>query len=399
MTARPALRNDAILIRRLAETYSPEFAESWQRLPHVILPGDGFTDHLLAEDTPGVRQICETMPCLDHLPWKDFILDLGDSFPVVVRRLRRDTEGTDNVFDHTPGFWNYYSDPQNRTWARVRPLQRLQKDPYSSIWLGLQAMCARMPAPNQPVERIVSATDLIDSLDGEKHVFVEVFREKFLRETTASQEPVRLPGGRKGLRIIRPEMFVIPVDDPWDQQRTITIHGYDPTHFSPCARCPDGDKAFCKNDTCPVAEGRNVFISQRTTSLLNARLVVGAIAHLLHGDGHMVRVRQDLPPERNHKNAKAAAKRPWIREGLPTYILIDPDRVADYRPAGGTTSGTHLSPRPHERRGHWRQLRAERYREKKLMWIKPAWIGDTEWTCEGQTYKVVPTHSRDKQPC
>ena len=45
--------------------------------------------------------------------------------------------------------------------------------------------------------------------------------------------------------------------------------------------------------------------------------------------------------------------------------------------------------RPHERRGHWRHLRAERYKVKKPIWIKNTWIGPRENTVGGKRYKVL----------
>jgi len=32
----------------------------------------------------------------------------------------------------------------------------------------------------------------------------------------------------------------------------------------------------------------------------------------------------------------------------------------------------HSSPLPHKRRGHWRFLKAERFKEKRHVWVRPA---------------------------
>jgi hypothetical protein len=90
---------------------------------------------------------------------------------------------------------------------------------------------------------------------------------------------------------------------------------------------------------------------------------------------------------------------PWERapyRALPHYILIDPQRAHEYgRTESPGGEGHHASPRPHTRRGHWRELRADRYEREvdgapRKLWIKPAWVGASEWTSEGARYRVVP---------
>lgn len=77
-------------------------------------------------------------------------------------------------------------------------------------------------------------------------------------------------------------------------------------------------------------------------------------------------------PPRQHGRIQRSQHRPHyivltpgeIRKRL---ILPDPEH-----------SGTKKA--PHERRGHWRKLQAERYIHKKgsVQWIKPCWIGPSE---------------------
>lgn len=98
------------------------------------------------------------------------------------------------------------------------------------------------------------------------------------------------------------------------------------------------------------------------------------------------------------RNAKAksesASKKPWTRRDLSHIILIDPTRVTDYRPARDShLNGTHASPAPHQRRGHWRRIRIDDPEQRKVF-VRPSWVGDTEWEYAGQTYKVVVNNKK-----
>lgn len=81
-------------------------------------------------------------------------------------------------------------------------------------------------------------------------------------------------------------------------------------------------------------------------------------------------------------------KKPWTRDDLPHIIMIDPARVNDYRSEPGESpKGTHASPRRHQRRGHWRRIRIDDPEQRKVF-VKPCWVGATEWEYAGQTYRV-----------
>jgi len=42
----PTPRGDAPLTKHLAVPYGPDMARAWQALPYLVLPGEGFFDHL-----------------------------------------------------------------------------------------------------------------------------------------------------------------------------------------------------------------------------------------------------------------------------------------------------------------------------------------------------------------
>lgn len=106
---------------------------------------------------------------------------------------------------------------------------------------------------------------------------------------------------------------------------------------------------------------------------------------------HLVGVTPE-EPKAPRKPPKKRQKKPWLREGLPQIILLDPKKAREYghRIDRG---GSHASPVPHQRRGHWRMLRAERWGTKRhtRVWVRPAWIGDKEWIHHGNRYEVIET--------
>lgn len=90
------------------------------------------------------------------------------------------------------------------------------------------------------------------------------------------------------------------------------------------------------------------------------------------------------------KICKNVSKKPWLREDLPSIILIDPNDTKSYG-RKDSQGGTHASPRPHQRRGHFRKLISEKFKFKKdqIIKVKSCWVGDSEWVYNGSTYKVL----------
>jgi hypothetical protein len=119
--------------------------------------------------------------------------------------------------------------------------------------------------------------------------------------------------------------------------------------------------------------------------------IIYAVGYLTECPEYMVEVRPE-PKVRTEKQKRKLGKTvqrfPWLNEEAPRLILLDPSKQY---PRYGRGVGTHASPVPHQRRGHWMTLRAERYKEKKghSVWRKPAWIGDQEWVFKGSVYRVV----------
>lgn len=127
---------------------------------------------------------------------------------------------------------------------------------------------------------------------------------------------------------------------------------------------------------------------ENNTMLDMARLLNCLIKRLSESSEHLVVVTPDVIPTR--KQQKTSRLKPWLREDLPRVIMLDLKKAKQYGHRGpGTPTGIELT--PHQRRGHWRTLRHERFGDNrgKRRWMKPVWVGDREWVSNGNHYKVV----------
>jgi hypothetical protein len=82
----------------------------------------------------------------------------------------------------------------------------------------------------------------------------------------------------------------------------------------------------------------------------------------------------------------------------PRFILLNPRQIRQRfnHPAEPPTPSdegeetTKCKRASHERRGHYRRLQAEQFKNKRgqVIWIKPVWVGPSEATVNGKRYKV-----------
>lgn len=112
-----------------------------------------------------------------------------------------------------------------------------------------------------------------------------------------------------------------------------------------------------------------------------ANVVERTVETITESPGHLT----EITPSSPKCSAKTIKMVPWIRDDLSRIILLDPARAAKTygMPTGRTLTERH-APVPHGRRGHWRRLSDER-----RTWVRPAWIGPTEWESSGQIYRVL----------
>jgi hypothetical protein len=323
-------RGDAALVRHLAGLFDRTIARAWQALPYLLRPDTPFPEYLAAHHDD---LVCE-MPTLDHLPWLDCLIDLG-----LLDAMSHDTQFQE--IHHTMQLW--FRVTEGRTYARA--VQRL------SPWIT--------PRARASLEERVALQEW-------------VVVEQWEHDTRKPQ-----PAG--------PIIVLVPRATPWDLG---SYHWGAPTapwdaHFGKPGR--EGDLWFM-NKARSAHEAR-LFGGQVET-------VIEFLAYLHQSNEYLVEVTPILTPRQAEQNERARSKRPELRLDLPHWILVDPLRAREVHcPLPEETPqpepGTHASPRPHGRRGHWRHLRAPVYKEQRRVWVRPTWVGPQTWEAEGQRYRVL----------
>ena len=111
-------------------------------------------------------------------------------------------------------------------------------------------------------------------------------------------------------------------------------------------------------------------------------------AYLKYGDRHAVEVLPSADKLAKAKRNPANRTRPWNTASGPHVLLLD--RMPGTQREG---PGTHASPRPHRRRGHWKTLQHPRYRHhpqyQKKIYCKPSFVGPRQVNYEGNIYRLV----------
>ncbi len=174
------LRGDAPLIKALAAAYASDVARAWQALPYLVLPGEGFFDHLYERQV----DLRRAMPALDHLPWPDVVVDCGDLAQGLLRRAR-EAQGSPDTR------------PTGRAWARVARGDRYDAARRAlSPWAALvRPVAVDGPAPR---DRPLAAADL---------VVAEIWA-------------ARADGGVGS----RPTVAYVPAATPWDAATHAYMH-------------------------------------------------------------------------------------------------------------------------------------------------------------------------------
>jgi len=123
-------------------------------------------------------------------------------------------------------------------------------------------------------------------------------------------------------------------------------------------------------------------------AMSESRPVLRQAALISHPMNYIVKVTPALTPKEERK-VKAGAERP-IRKS-PHFIVVDHDILVTMNPAG--PKGTHASPVPHHRRGHWKRLaercRAARESGKLKVWVRPTYVGERVFSDEKHLYEVM----------
>jgi len=144
-----------------------------------------------------------------------------------------------------------------------------------------------------------------------------------------------------------------------------------------------------KPKTCVWDNANGVLdAAPRERGLMWSAEIATILAYLAQAPGYPVETKPELTDKQQRANNKTRKHKPWVRTDLPSIVLIDFKAAKERH---GWKGGTHASPSPHQRRGHWRTYHSERWGALRgqRRWVRPAWIGDSEWVFHGTRYKVV----------
>ena len=115
-------------------------------------------------------------------------------------------------------------------------------------------------------------------------------------------------------------------------------------------------------------------------------LCIKLMTYMKYGEKHAV---EKFPAKPKKTVGPLAEKRPWVNASGPHILLLD-RLPSTQKPHQG---GTHASPKPHRRRGHWKTLNHPRYRRhpqyQKKIFVKPSFVGPKQVTYEGNIYRLV----------
>ena len=107
-----------------------------------------------------------------------------------------------------------------------------------------------------------------------------------------------------------------------------------------------------------------------------------------YGDKHIVEVAPTNNKAKAPKKSSLYKNRPWLTASGPHILFLD--RMPTTQKAG---TGTHASPKPHRRRGHWKTLNHPRFRHhpqyQQKIYVKPSFVGPRQTTYEGNIYRLV----------
>ncbi|GAC1643489.1 MAG: hypothetical protein NVS4B2_33200 [Chloroflexota bacterium] len=325
-------RSDTPLIKHLSKEYNPRLGWEWQRLPLVELP----VTHAGEWVAMGGHVRDMRASGQFQMPFDDFVLD-----------------GWFYDDDDDPDHVGLAAEPEIHSWIRVstgpeyaRSMERL------SPWdLAFKRNRKNLPIP----DKVLDATRAENAF-----LVVESWSHFPLQdEWMGSGEPFviyLLRDGPDGLRL----------------------------NCVPMSYATAAVALRAKNEA-KFAKIWDDILHSDCDNAINTAL------YLTTCPEYLVEEQPEIPP--SAKPRRQNDPKPWTYEYLPRIILLDPTEA----PSGETKphqGGTHASPRPHQRRGHWSELRHPKYRRSedgstRKVFVKPAWVGPREWIMQGNHYRVL----------
>ncbi len=187
------------------------------------------------------------------------------------------------------------------------------------------------------------------------------------------------------------------IDGKWEGPMTLGINWFwfpDPEDEMYCTTS-EGDYNWFYSETKSTED----FFDRISVSLdedeglagVSAKELAKAVelhGYLKYGDRHAVEVLPSADKIAKAKRNPANRDRPWNTASGPHVLLLD--RMPGTQREG---PGTHASPRPHRRRGHWKTLQHPRYRHhpqyQKKIYCKPSFVGPRQVNYDGNIYRLV----------
>ncbi len=117
-----------------------------------------------------------------------------------------------------------------------------------------------------------------------------------------------------------------------------------------------------------------------------AENIITSIENALHELNYMLQPKHFILEEKPSKISKQKIPRSHLR---PVYTLLTPDKIRKKLMIPGNGNDTKRT--SHERSGHYRTLKHERFGNNvgKRIWIKPTWIGPSEAKIGNKFYRVI----------
>lgn len=123
--------------------------------------------------------------------------------------------------------------------------------------------------------------------------------------------------------------------------------------------------------------------------LSESQPVLKQAAAISHPSNYVLQVRPKLTP-REGRRLSSGHRMPVQKS--PHYVVVDHEVLVSMSGRNGA-AGTHASPVPHHRRGHWMRLaercRAARETGKERVWVRPSYVGEREFADLKNDYKVL----------
>lgn len=328
------IRPDFALIRHLSRAHSPALGSEYGRLPLFLIPED--LSVLVSQEQDLLATIGEGEDRL-HLPFPDLLFD----FPAGAASAMR------------PEFPEWPD--RGRMWIRVHTVA--------------QALRTR------DAEGFMNRQDLSRLLHPELWAVTETWEEKTSTGGFHRYPDVAVVPLTPETRDFRSYLYDYPNKDHRDGR----LLG----RFCNMLKCTL-DSHDRRRSPCAFSD---IIMSAA------ARVTIPVLVYITTGVSLTICVR---PEQREAMKPHVAKEKPWLTPRTH-YILVDPARVRDYgHPSSADDPhGTHRSPAPHARRGHWRRL-PEGFSKQKT-WVRETFVGVMEWSSEGKAYKIIDSSKRSPE--